>query len=107
MSIVLRSFPECCTAQVLAGFDETHVASIGHDDPPNKERLKEQVLKQEQYLFDCGYAVVVATLNSEQTTGAEVLEELGWKSSGFGNSKKHWTKVSLWFKLLNPVQEDN
>jgi len=104
MSIVSNSMPYCCTAKILAGFDETNVAGVGSAITPRKQTLKDSVIDKENYWRSLGEAILVATLNSDQKVAAKVLEELGWKSSGFGHSGKHDTKVSVWFKVLRPVE---
>lgn len=102
MKLIARGFPECCTAKVIAGFGETGTASINTYQDTTEEELNTQLNSMENYSKDCGNAVVVITLNSDQKTGDKVLRSRGYKHSKWMSKTQHpLQKLRVYYKALN------
>ncbi len=101
--MIVRDFPHCCTAKIIADFGESIVAE-GGDRPVTLEEvtdyLKEKIDRYANGIFS-GYAVLVAITNSDQKTASKALRQLGFKHSTWMQKKQHPdTKIRLWWYPL-------
>lgn len=102
MKLITRTFPECCTAKVVAGFGETSTASINNRMQTTEEDLITQLRSIERYSRSTGNAVVVVTLNSDQKLGDKVLRSSGYKHSKWMSKTSHSNKkLRVYYKALN------
>ena len=102
MKLISRAFPACCTAKIIAGFGETATASVNTSQETTEEELNTQLNSMEKYSKDCGDAVVIITLNSDQKTGDKVLRSRGYKHSKWMSKTQHpKQKLRVYYKALN------
>ena len=104
-------FPKCCTALVLGDFQSFRypvkkegVVTDSYGSLHSKEQTKfiENIKKRLEKARVDGYAVVVATVSSDQTDVAEELTSLGFISSGWMKKTRHpETAIALLYFQLN------
>lgn len=83
--MIVNDFPLCCKAKIINNFPQGDRSIMS--PKWDKERVKKFVQQKMDRYWAEGKAMLVAVLTEEQTIGAEVLEELGWRSTDW--MKKH------------------
>ncbi len=99
----ITSFPFCCTAKILVGFENSSTAENDWNNPApkTKEGLEKYILKEIKYYKEKGKAFLCATTNNEQKDIHLVLLKLGFfHSTWMGKRQHNETKVRLWWYPL-------
>lgn len=95
----VKSFPGCCTTKVLVQFGQERAAEFRQEIP--KDNTPENL---ERTLLSCkrmGYGMVTAILTQNQTHGIALLEEAGFKNTGWVSKAIHpETKIALFYLSL-------
>ena len=95
------SFPGCCTAQILNGFDSINTMQWNlKQSVPTKEELLEQCHKSRQ----AGQGILVAILTNTQKEGLKVLKECGFtRTRAISKTHHPETKLILLWKALDKL----
>tara|TARA_R110000744_G_C19319844_1_gene557525 strand:+ start:50 stop:379 length:330 start_codon:yes stop_codon:yes gene_type:complete len=104
----VKSFPHCCTAQILCGFGQTYTAPESLEanfTDPTVEQIKSQIGVKLNASRTSRHAMLTATTNDQQTNANQALEECGFLSSDWMSKEQHpETKVKLWWFPINEKQ---
>jgi hypothetical protein len=102
--LLTKPYPGCCTARIISGFGGTMTAEINRLATPSYDLLHKEISYQQRYLKGAGFAVVSATLNSDQKVADKVLRDLGWKYSRWITKRNHSDKkLRIYYKDLSEV----
>lgn len=104
--MLIKSYPNCCTAKVVVGFGQTETADYGIRPENNElsvEEIKASLGKTLNRMH--GMAVVSCITNDQQVNANQALEECGFLSSDWMSKQQHpETKVKLWWFPTNDKQ---
>ena len=96
----------CCTGRIIYGFGHSYVASNGPIRGFPVEDIKKELAELEGVYSRMGMAVVVITLNSDQTTEDKVLRDAGYSHSRWISKKQHpETKLRVYYKPLDQLNK--
>ena len=93
------AFPHCCGVRLIYGVQSNRFS----DTPVYKSELitSEFLEGAKKNLTKFGYAFMVVTTNDQQADANEVLEEFGFKHTGWVKGN-HPTRIAIWWYALNP-----
>lgn len=94
-------FPHCCTAKIIVDFGESAVAA-GGNRPVTVDEITKYLQKTITSYKGYGYAMLVATTNTQQKSANKALANAGFEHTTWMKKTAHpETRVRLWWKQLN------
>ena len=106
--MIIKAYPNCCTAKVAVGFGQTRTADY-EIRPDGNELSAEEIKAELGNKLNCpsmrGMAMLSCITNNQQVNANKALEEIGFLSSDWMSKTNHpETQVKLWWFPINEQQ---